>query len=257
MRNSKPVPTPMESKFHEVCWSDPNLRYESAADKPYREAIGCLMFLMVGTRPDIAFSVCYLATFCESPLIPHWSAVKRVLRYIAGTSSNGITFGINSESELIGYTDADWGSCKEDRKSTSGYIFLIGGGPVSWRSKKQTVTATSSCEAEYIASCFAAKEAVWLGRLIADIDGYDSPKTVQIFADNQGSIEMTKNQAITQRNKHIDIKYQYVRDVVALRQVNFKYCPREDMTADPLTKPLDRVKHQKHSNSMGIRISSS
>ncbi len=92
---------------------------------------------------------------------------------------------------------------------------------MSWRSKKQTVTALSGCEAEYIASCSAAKEAVWLGRHLADMRGYEKPPCVRIYADNQSSIDTVKNQAINQRNKHVDIQYHYVRDIAAAGKVEF------------------------------------
>ncbi len=252
MQNAKPVATPMESGFNNIRWSDPDASYEVAKDVPYRQAIGCLMFLMICTRPDIAFAVCCLAQFSEQPLSIHWIAVKRILRYIAGTRHQGITFGLSQDVNPVGYTDSDWGGCRDSRKSTSGYLFMIAGGPVCWRSKKQTIVATSSCEAEYIASCSAAKEAVWLSRLVADLSGFDKPNSIKVFADNQGAIDSGKNQAITQRNKHIDIQYHYVRDVVALGKVEFVHCPTEDMLADPLTKPLDRVKFEKLVKAMGV-----
>ena len=187
------------------------------------------MFLMTGTRPDIAFAVCFLAKFCDAPLEPHWNAVKRVLRYISGTRRDGLTFGSISSTEIIGYSDADWGGCRTTRKSTSGFLFCMAGAPVSWRSRKQTVTASSSCEAEYVASCTATKEAVWLSRLVADMHG-TSAKRVIISLDNQGAIDTTRNQAINQRNKNIDIQIHYVRDMVELKRADFKYCPTDDMT---------------------------
>lgn len=252
MHNSKPAATPMESGFQNTRWYDPEASFERAVSVPYRQAIGCLMFLYICTRPDIGFAVCCLAKFSEEPLVPHWVAVKRVLRYIAGTRDFGITFGIDTNAEPVGYTDSDWGGCRDSRKSTSGYIFMIAGAPVCWRSKKQTIVATSSCEAEYVASCSAAKEAVWLSRLLKDIQGHTKPLPICVFADNQGSIDSGKNQAVTQRNKHIDIQYHYVRDVVAQGKVKFVYCPTNDMAADALTKPLDRVLFEKHVQAMGV-----
>ena len=114
------------------------------------------------------------------------------------------------------------------------------------------MTSTSSWEAEYIASCTAAKEAVWLARLIADMHGQPSPKCITISADNQGCIDSTKNEASNQRNKHVDNQYHYVRDLVETGAVSFKYCPTDDMTGDTLTKPLDRIKFKKHKESMCI-----
>ncbi len=133
-----------------------------------------------------------------------------------------------------------------------GYVFTIAGCPECWRSKKQSIVATASCEAEFIASCSAAKEAVWLSRLIGDIFNQDKPKPNRVFADNQGSIDSGKNQAITQSNKHVDIQYHYVRDVVAPVKVEFVHCLTQHKVADPLRKPLDRVKFEKVVKAMGF-----
>ncbi len=158
MTNCKPVATPLESRRKSIPDSDPSQK--PAGDVPYRSAIGCIMWLSVGTRPDLAYAFGYLAKFSESPLVEHWTSIKRVLRYIAGTKTLGIEFGKSPEIIPIGFTDSDWAGCHASRKSTSGYVFTMAGGPVSWRSKKQTHEATSSCEAEYIALCNASKEAI-------------------------------------------------------------------------------------------------
>ncbi len=163
-----------------------------------------------------------------------------------------ITFALSQDLKPIGYTDSDWGGCRETRKFTSGYVLKISGGAVCWRSKKQSIVATSSFEAEYIASCSAAKEAVWLSCLIGDICNHEKPKPIRVFEDNQGSIYWGKNQAITQSKKHVDIHYHFVRDVVALDKVEFVHCPTKDMVADSQTKPLDRVKFEKLVKAMGF-----
>eukprot|EP00171_Calliarthron_tuberculosum_P000235 IDg235t1 len=112
---------------------------------------------MISTRPDIAYAVGKLSQYCENPLKSKWTAVKRVLRYIKGSTGKGIMYGAVNPLKTIGYSDSDWAGCVETRKSTEGFVFLLSGGAVSWRSKKQTVVATSSCEAEYISVCSAAK----------------------------------------------------------------------------------------------------
>ncbi len=122
--------------------------------------------------------------------------------------------------------------------SSSGYVFMIPGCPVSWRWKKQTIVATSPFDAEYIASCLAANEPVWQSRLIGDRSGHDKKKPIRVFTDNQGSIDSGKNESITQRNKHDVVQYHYVREVVALCKVEFVHCPTEDMVADQPTKTL-------------------
>ncbi len=136
-----------------------------------------------------------------------------------------------------------------DKKSPSAYVFMIAGGPVCWRSKKQTIVTAASCEAEYIASCSAWKEAVFLPRLIGDMCCHDTLMPIRVFADYQGSI--AKNQAITQRNKHVDIQYHYVRYVVAIGNIEFVHFSTEDTVYDPLTKPLDRVKFEKLFKAIG------
>ncbi len=125
-------------------------------DVPYREAIGSTMHLMVGTRPDISYAVGNLSQHCENHLLTHWTSIKRALRYIHGSHDHGILFDGALGFEQLGYSDSDWAGCLESRKSMRGYVFTIAAGAVSWRSK-QKIVATSSCEAEYIASCHAAK----------------------------------------------------------------------------------------------------
>ena len=132
---------------------------------PYREAIGSIMYLMLMTRPDLAASVQILSRFMEKPTRIHWEAIKRVLRYIQGTKEIGLKFQRTQKFELYGFCDSDWGGCLDTRRSTSGYVFLLGGAAVSWSSKRQATVAMSSAEAEYIAATHAAKESLWIRNL--------------------------------------------------------------------------------------------
>eukprot|EP00171_Calliarthron_tuberculosum_P009762 IDg9762t1 len=249
MQNCKPVATPMETSNKLTLFPGDQ---DPAVYIPYRQAVGSLMYLMVGTRPNLAFVVGKLSQFCEKPLKSHWMAVKRVLRYISGTRDRGILFGTSQSLDLVGYSDSDWGGCLETRKSTSGYVFMLAGGVVSWRSRKQTVVATSSCEAEYIASCLGTKEALWLSRLFAGIHGHADPMAVKILIDNNGAISTAQNTSINQRNKHVDIQYHFVRDCVAAKKVIFEHVGTENQIADILTKPLDRVKTERFTTLMGV-----
>lgn len=248
MENSKTVATPMErpskSKASELD--------EPAENIPYRQAIGSLMYLMIGTRPDIGYAIGKLSQFAETPLNRHWIAVKRVLRYINATQRFGITYQGSASENPVGYADADWGGCKETRKSTSGYLFLFANGAISWRSKKQNCVATSTCEAEYIATCLAVKESVWLSRLIADLRFSSNSNPVTINVDNQSAITSAENTSINQRNKHIEIPYHYVRDCVQRKKVFIQYCSSGSQIADILTKPLERVLFQKLRSLQGI-----
>ncbi len=119
---------------------------------PYRSVVGSLMYLMVCTCPDISYVVCSLTKHCESPTRGNWTALKRVLQYVKETRNMTLTYRCSAMYDIIGYCDSDWAGCKQTRKSTEGFVFLYGGVAISWRSKKQTVVATSSCEAEYIAA---------------------------------------------------------------------------------------------------------
>uniref|UniRef100_A0AAV1T564 Polyprotein n=1 Tax=Peronospora matthiolae TaxID=2874970 RepID=A0AAV1T564_9STRA len=138
---------------------------ETMANVPFRNAVGCLMYLMVGTRPDLAAAVGVLSQFSADPCPTHWQALKRVLRYIQGTKEYVIEYQATNNDKLHGYSDADWAGDVESRRSTSGYTFILNNGCVSWRSKKQSTVALSSTEAEYMALSEAAQEAIWLKAL--------------------------------------------------------------------------------------------
>ena len=142
--------------------------------------------------------------------------------------------------ECIGYSDADWGGDMDDRKSTSGYLFLVSGGAVSWRSKKQTCVALSTAEAEYVTLANATQEALWMNQLITEMKNDTVPRAITIHEDNQSTISMARNPQYHGRSKHISIKYHFVRDHVIEGAVKLKYCPTKDMIADMLTKGLSK-----------------
>ena len=183
----------------------------------------------------------------------HWSGVKRVLRYIKGTLDQGLKFESSSDCDinLHGYADADWAGDATTRKSTSGYMFSLAGATVSWKSKRQTVVALSSTEAEYIALCLAAQEAIWLRSLLESL-GFKQSKATKLYEDNQGAIALTKNPKTHSRTKHIDIKYHYIREAVDKKDIELVYCPTDKMVADILTKGLPRPKFDELRSLMGI-----
>lgn len=160
--------------------------------------MGSLLYLSTATRPDITYAVSNVAKFCAKPTKQHWIAVKRILRYLKGTQKYGLLFKTSTEKDCVGFSDADWGGDLDDRKSTSGYVFQIGGTAISWRSKKQACVALSTAEAEYIA---LAQESVWLQQLLADIKK-EPPKKMVIFEDNQSAISIARNPQFHGRSKH-------------------------------------------------------
>ena len=200
------------------------------------------MYLSVCTQPDIAYAVNSLARFTSNPTNDHWTALKRLLRYLMGTQKLGILFTKDGSNTCIGYTDADWAGDLVDRKSTSGYIFLLSGGAISWKSQKQRCVALSTAEAEYVAMSSAAQESVWLRKLIAELtnspNSEDSPTV--LYEDNQSAIAMTKNPQFHGRAKHIDNKHHFIRQQVNQGTIVLQYCPTAEMVADILTKGLGR-----------------
>ncbi len=248
MINSKPVATPMDRSYNDKVVENS----EAAENVPYRQVIGILMYLMITTRPDIAYAIGKLSRHNQNPPVHNWINTKRVLRYINGTRNLGILYDLPKPLMVEGYSDADWGGCKASRNSTSGNIFLAAGGAISWGSKKQSCVATSTCEAEYIASCLAAKESIWLARLFCDLQNLKSAPRVSIKIENGGAIGTANNTSIDQRKKHIDRQYHFVRDTIQSNQIHLEYCPSTDQLADSLTKPLDPVLFEKFHSMQGV-----
>jgi len=244
MTDCKPVSTPMEPgsklpRAKEQNMEDP----EGSRKLPYRELVGSLMYLAIATRPDIAHAVSWLSRFNECYDETHWLAAKRVLRYLRGTSDLGITYK-RSKRSLIGYVDADWANCPEDRKSYTGFVFILANGAVTWESRKQQTVALSSTEAEYMGISEASKEAIYLRRFLLELSFNDLANTT-LFCDNVGAQKLVANPVFHSRTKHIDIRHHFVREAVKHHNIELKYTPTEDMAADVLTKGLPGPKHRR------------
>ena len=205
----------------------------------YRELVGSLIYLMTGTRPDIAFVVSLLSRFMHKPTNMHMKIATGVLRYLKHTAHYDLKY-VRSEEPLkiIGYSDSDFAS-DNDRRSFSGYGFKLNENSalISWRSCKQNLIATSTCEAEYIALHEATNEALYLRQFFAELTQLPL-QTVTIYADNQGSICLTEHQTCHKRTKHIDVKYHATRDYVAKKHIEVSYIPSNQNIADLFTKPL-------------------
>jgi hypothetical protein len=173
---------------------------------------------------------------------------------LRGTIDLGLAFS-GDLSPLVGYSDADWAGDIDTRRSTSGYVFGIGTGPISWSSKRQSTVSLSTYEAEYIGQTQATKEAIWLRNLlaeIADMGERDIPTTV-IYGDNQGSIALAKNAKFHGRSKYIDIQHHYVREKINDGTVELKYIETSRQIADGLTKPLSKVPFQQCRKALGLQ----
>lgn len=205
---------------------------------PYREAVGCLNYLAVMTRADIAFSVNKVAKFWERPQSGHWKAVKRIMRYLALTIKAGIKY-CGSNLNLCTYSDSDYAGDPDTRRSTSGTVSMINGGPVSWSSSTQSVTALASTEAEYMAMSVAMKDVVWLRRLWSFLNGMKLNKPTPLYVDNQGAIALSKNPDFRKRSKHIDTKYHRIREEQERGELKTVFIPTNEQVADVLTKALN------------------
>jgi reverse transcriptase-like protein len=183
--------------------------------KDYQSAVGALMYLIIVTHPDLAFGVGMLGRHTANPGEEHMQALNRVFRYLQGTKDHGLIFkkGAKQGLKLEGYANANWASDRNDRKSTSGYVFLFGGGSINWSSKKQATVALSTTEAEYIAGAHAAKEAVWLKHLLSELhQGATGPITIHV--NNQYSIALAHNPEFHDCTKHVDIRYHFLCEKV-------------------------------------------
>ena len=217
--------------------SDNNIQFDNQT--LYMSLVGSLIYLSVVSRPDISYAVGKVSQKMANPTQNDWIAAKRILRYLKKDKRLGPTYSRNGSLTLVGYSDSDWGGDVETRKSTSGYVFTLGGAAISWTSKKQSTVALSSTEAEYMALCAAIQEAVYLRLLLSDL-GYTQNEPTLIYQDNQGSIAMAKNAIISRRTKHVDIKYHYVREMIEAGQIRLEYIPTDKMVADCLTKPVGK-----------------
>ena len=225
------------------------------ASVPYKSAVGTLMHLMVGTRPDIAYAVNIACRFMSNPGRIHWKLVKRIFRYLKGTSDFGLVYGSLSDNELVCYCDADWGGDKADRKSTTGCIFLMNGGAISWYTTKQATVALSTTEAEYMAMTEALKEVLWFRTFLSGI-GLRCKGPSIIRDDSTGAISLTKTGKHHSRTKHIDIKYHFIRDHIDDKSVDVVYCQTQDQLADMLTKALPGptfIRHRKNAGLMSLK----
>ncbi|UYV73755.1 hypothetical protein LAZ67_11000746 [Cordylochernes scorpioides] len=248
MKEVKPISTPMDSNSKLTKISSIEGENEPVKKVEYQSLIGSLIYLSVSTRPDISYAVSALGQFSNDPRRQHWNAAKRVLRYLKGTLGLKITYEKTNET-LYGYVDADWGGNLADRKSQTGLVFFLAGGPIAWESKKQQTVALSSTESEYIALCEAGKEAVYLRALLDEMGfGELLNEPTVLKTDNQGAQQLAKYPVHHARTKHIDIKWHYIRSICSDGLIeDDDQCP-----VPPPTTPLHRPKQAKRKPNSGF-----
>ncbi|KAK9675528.1 hypothetical protein RND81_11G012900 [Saponaria officinalis] len=217
---------------------------ERVDETQYKQVVGSLMYLIV-SRPDLMYGVSLISRFSARPTKSHWLAAKRILRYIKGTTDLGVFYRKGeSNFKLLAFTDSDYAGDLDDRRSTSGFVFMLGYGAISWGSKKQPVVALSTTEAEYIAAALCACQCIWLRRVLKKIGLEEKTGTV-IMCDNSSTIQLSKNPVFHGKSKHIDVKFHFLRDLVNDGIVNLSYCASENQVADIMTKPLKLEQFEK------------
>ena len=244
---------------------DPNIKLKLNDDgrepnrsNDYASLLGSLQYLAIATRPDIAYAVNRLAAYTANPSFEHYGAAKRLLRYVKGTRNFGITYHTNGTQHVgpkdsnffYGFSDAAFANA-DDKKSISGYVFLSSGGAITWGSKKQATIALSSTEAEYVTLSEAAREAMWLRHLYGEL-GFIQKEPILLLGDNDGSISMAKNPQFHKRTKHVELRWQWVRDLTNDGLINIVDCRDPQQTADILTKQIPRPKFSRHVNELGL-----
>lgn len=208
----------------------------------YRKLIGMLLYLVTNTRPDIAASISILSKKVQKPRHNDMLEVKRVIRYLKGTRNLKLKINDTENVEnLHAYSDASWAEDTDDRKSMSGYYCTVNGGAISWSSRKQDNVALSSCEAEYVALTETCKEVTWLKQIAIALD-INVKGPITIFTDSQSCIAIIENQKFSNRTKHIDARYHYIKEEVTSGRIKLIYVPTNDNIADLMTKPLQHTK---------------
>eukprot|EP00253_Pinus_taeda_P007915 PITA_07915 len=247
LTDCKPAPSPFQSgvKLSVSCTSpevDATL---------YRQLVGKLLYL-THTRPDLSFAVGLVARFLQNPRESHWKAAKRILRYVRGTIQFGIHYSAKATPLLVGFTDSDWAGDPDDRKSTAGYVFTLGSGPITWACKKQAAISLSSAEAEYRGAVEASKEALWLRQILSEF-GFEQQHPPTLWCDNQSAIQLCKDPVQHQRSKHIELHMHFIRKLIHDHVLEVQYCSTDDQFADIFTKALTEAKFTKLRYMLGVQ----
>lgn len=268
----RPTKSPMDS-YDDLKPAKPtDIRCNKTA---YQEGVGRWMYLGILTRPDVAFALGRLSQFLADPTASHMSALKKLGRYIRSSQDLGILYTRSGNQTLQGYSDSDFAMDRTDRVSILGNVFMLAAGPVSWMSKKQKSVATSTMEAEYMAMCACAKQSQWLSQIMRDMGmhhliglEHSSPlvkenlkyalsspmqsKPVALKGDNQAALSLVQDAHTTERSKHIDIAFHYVRMLWQKRRITVEFVGTDDMVADGFTKPKQGDPFQRFVRQLGL-----
>lgn len=224
--------------------TEPEIKGIRTNNYPFREAVGSLMYLTGKTRPDIGQAVSYNSRRVENQTDIDVINIKRIFRYLQGTKDYGITYNNQGDVQRVrAFCDADYAGDLKTRRSTTGYIIEYNGGPISWGSRLQPVTAQSSTEAEYIAASDCTRELLYIKMLLEELTGREID--VELNIDNQSAIRLMRTGVFNRRTKHIDVRYRFLNEKVSKNKIRINYVNTNDQLADILTKPLGPIKFKK------------
>lgn len=241
-----PTRTPTSSTFKDLSPREPS---DQGSSGNYSSLIGALLWVAQCTRPDVSFAVNRLSQYLRDPSDDHWQAGIRVLNYLVSTSHLPLSLG--GDAVVSGYSDADWAEDRHDRRSTTGYTYRFGCGPISWRSRKQTTVSLSSTESEYKALSDSCREGLWIRNLLHELK-IRPLDAIPLHVDNEGAEALAKNPQHHSRTKHIHTRFHFVRECVKAKHMSLCHVSSADMLADMLTKPLNRVLLESHRRKFGI-----
>ncbi|XP_062100039.1 secreted RxLR effector protein 161-like [Humulus lupulus] len=220
---------------------------------PYVLAFGSLMYAQVCMRPIIAYIVGMLGRYLSNPGMDHWIASKRVMRYLQRTKGYMLTYKKSDRLEVVGYSDSDFAGCQDSRKSTSGYIYMLSGGAISWKSAKQTLVASSTMVAEFVACYEASNHGIWLRNFVTGLRILENvEKPLKLFCDKNSVVLYSNNNRSSSKSKHIDIKFLVVKERVQSGQISIEHIGTHSMIADSLAKGLLPKVFHEHIAHMGV-----
>jgi hypothetical protein len=223
---------------------------------PYTSAIKNLMYAQVCTRPDLAFVTGMLGRYQKNPGVSHWNGIKKALRYIQDTNGLMLTYERSDSLEIVGYSDSDFSGCLDTDRSTSGYIFKLVGGAISWSSSKQTVMTSSTMYTEFVACYETVGQAMWLKKFVPGLRVVDSiERPLKLYCDNEPTVLYAHNNKKTKATKHINIRFYVVKEKIHDQIISLEHISTKKMIADLLIKGLPPSVYREHLADMGLRES--
>ena len=248
-RTAHPKGTPMASATKLVMSA--RTAAESALQKRYQSMIGSLMYAMLGSRPDICYSVNKLAQYGSNPNEEHLAATQQVFQYLKATRDLRLTYNGNTGSELIRWCDADWASDPDTQCLTTGYIFQVGNGSVAWATRKQHTVALSSTESKYMVLTESLQHTIWTAQVLENLNfEFDLPLTTK--SDSKGARDLTKNNVFHKLSKHIGIQHHFIREKIQDGFATVEEVKSADNIANIFTKALPKPTHRRHTRALGL-----